>query len=236
MRKQLVSLALMLASTLAFATQPGNNGNGNGGCGNGQQTNGCGNGSITTGPTTNNPVANGGNANSASTAVGVGVGVGIGGAGGDSSAFGYGGAGGDAFATGGNSRSNATGGNSNSSAGGGAGGTGGVGQGGGGGSVQFNVNNPRGPAAPSFAPDTPTVAKSCRLYIGLGGASVNGSGSGGIPIGNDQTCLSVTSVQLMMEVNGDARDAGLPAPFGTRDILAAACKIEGMKETIPACQ
>ena len=49
------SLAILLASVMAcaaYATPPGNQGGGNGGCGVGQQTNGCG------GTTNNNPSAN----------------------------------------------------------------------------------------------------------------------------------------------------------------------------------
>lgn len=67
-------LALLASAALAgsaYAT-PGNNGGGQGGCGVGQQTNGCG--------TTNNPTANGGDAQAGAVGVGIGVGVGIAGA------------------------------------------------------------------------------------------------------------------------------------------------------------
>lgn len=64
MKKSLSLLAIVIGmafSASAFATKPGNNGGGNGGCGVGQTTNGC--GTTTTpnqGDTTNAPVANGG--------------------------------------------------------------------------------------------------------------------------------------------------------------------------------
>ncbi len=42
MKKIVIAASLLLLSTTAFATQPGNQGGGNGGCGVGQTTNGCG--------------------------------------------------------------------------------------------------------------------------------------------------------------------------------------------------
>lgn len=44
MKKSLVALACAFALSAAYATPPGNNGGGHGGCGVGQQTNGCGGG------------------------------------------------------------------------------------------------------------------------------------------------------------------------------------------------
>lgn len=53
------TLAILIAlfAPLAFATPPGNNGNGNGGCGVGQQTNGCGGSSATGGSSTSGAAA-----------------------------------------------------------------------------------------------------------------------------------------------------------------------------------
>lgn len=60
---------MVLVAGSAFATQPGNNGGGNGGCGVGQQTNGCGGGSPTGGA--------GGAGGQGGSGTGVGIGVGI---------------------------------------------------------------------------------------------------------------------------------------------------------------
>lgn len=72
-----IAILTALAATPAFATKPGNNGGGNGGCGVGQQTNGC---SGTTTP----PASNGGQGGAG----------GNGGAGGQGGTGGQGGAGG----------------------------------------------------------------------------------------------------------------------------------------------
>jgi len=72
MKKILFSAALAFALiSAANATQPGNNGGGNGGCGVGQQTNGCGGSTGGTGGA-------GGQGGAGGTGVGLGVGVGIG--------------------------------------------------------------------------------------------------------------------------------------------------------------
>lgn len=69
--KKMIFAALVAAFTAmaAHATQPGNNGGGNGGCGVGQQTNGCG--------STGGAGGNGGAGGQGGTGVGVGVGVGV---------------------------------------------------------------------------------------------------------------------------------------------------------------
>lgn len=249
-------------SSLAWATQPGNNGGGNGGCGTGQQTNGC--------------TAEGGQGGAGGAGVGVGIGVGVGlggaggvgyggagglgGAGGQGGAGGKGGEGGNATVLGSGNSSNSninanlqgqqqgqgqlqgqgqqqsnTSANSNAVTGYGGNATGN----GAGNVTTIDVAAPVIPKPASntaYAPDIPTTAKSCRLFIGMGGTSRDGSGSGLVPIGNDQTCLSVTAVQLMIEINTAQRRGSQPAPFGTADILSAACKIEGMKDTIAACK
>lgn len=229
-------MALIAASLLAAATAwatPGNNGEGQGGCGNGQQTNGC---AGQVGGTGGQGGAGGAGGNGTGVGVGIGLGVGVGlGQGGNASATG-----GDARASsvsqGGDAKSSASASASNSAtntAGGGAGGSSTAKSG----DITIKQGDVtyKEAAHTAYAPDVPTVAKSCRLFIGGGGTSRDGSASGIIPIGNDQTCLSVTAVQLMIEVNGATRRAGGQAPFDTTDILAVTCKIEGMKETIAAC-
>lgn len=216
MKKLFVSLALVLSSGFAFASC------GNGG---GAPSNGC----NDSGTTVQQPVYNGG---SGGHGIGVGVGIGQGGNGGNASAYGGEGGyansvanGGSSYAQGGNGTGGYANGGQASATGNGAGNT-----------TTLNVAAPSMPANTAYAPEVPTVAKSCRLFIGGGVTNRDGSGSGLVPIGNDQTCLSVTSVQLMIEVNSAARKHGQAAPFNTKDILSAACKIEGMKETIAACQ
>lgn len=68
MEKILFAMLIAFAAS-AYATQPGNNGGGNGGCGVGQQTNGCG--------STGGAGGSGGAGGQGGTGVGVGVGVGI---------------------------------------------------------------------------------------------------------------------------------------------------------------
>lgn len=225
MKKLFVSLACIAISVSAYAT-PGNNGNGNGGCGVGQQTNGCGN--PGTDPTTpsygGNATANAG-AVAGAVGVGVGVGVGMGGEGGratsNSNAQGgaanaQGGAGGNSTATGGS---------------GGAGGSAAGGSGTGGaasavGSVTFEGSTYKEAAQTAYAPDGKAPRTSCRLFVGFGGSSVNGSLSGGIPIGNDQTCVSGAMIEAMDKAN--KVQAGT---FGIDDYLLAICAIEGMDKT-----
>lgn len=234
-------------SGYALATQPGNNGNGNGGCGNGQQTNGCG----STGGS-----ATGGSANASAGAVGIGVGVGYGqgGAGGSSTAYGgtggKGGEGGSANVLGSgnssvkNENSNANIGingqqqqqsnsssNSNSVSGYGGSATGN----GAGNTTEINVAAPviPKPAANSaYVGDLPQLPQgSCRLFIGGGGTTRDGSATGMLPIGNDQTCLSTRSLEVMKQINAQVGQS----VFGKDDFMFVACQIEGM-DKLAACK
>jgi len=72
----LAGLLLASLSMVAQATQPGNNGGGNGGCGVGQQTNGCGGTTPTPAPI-NNGGAGGAGGHGGAGGTGLGVGVGI---------------------------------------------------------------------------------------------------------------------------------------------------------------
>lgn len=181
--------------------------------------------------------------------VGIGVGVGLGGAGGSSVAYGgKGGEGGSVLGSGNSSVKNEnsnvglnlqgqqqgqqqanTSTNSNA-----ASGYGGASYGqGSGNSTSVQVDAPLIPkpaANTAYAPDVPTVAKSCRLFIGGGGTSRDGSASGLIPIGNDGTCLAVTSSQIMIEVN-----RAFPGAFAQAEVKSVVCKIEGMEE-LPSCK
>lgn len=244
MTSKTYAVAVLIAVTAtawvgnAFATQPGNNGGGNGGCGVGQQTNGCG----STGGS-----ATGGSANASAGAVGVGVGIGYGqgGAGGDAKA--YGGAGGSANVLGsGNSsvknennnanigingqqqqQSNSSS-NSNSVSGYGGSATGnGAGNST---SVNFEGSTYKEAAQTAYAPTPTGPRNSCRIFVGLGGSSVNGSLSGGIPLANDQTCISGAQVEFMQTVNKIK-----PGTFSVDDYLAAVCAVEGM-DKMQACK
>lgn len=88
----------------------------------------------------------------------------------------------------------------------------------------------RAAAAPSFAPPASGPISSCRLFMGAGGATVKGSLSGGIPIGNDQACVVESSHEMMNRINAMA-----PNSFSKDDYLRPVCKFEGMSET-KACQ
>ena len=81
-------------------------------------------------------------------------------------------------------------------------------------------------AAGAYAPRPSGPATSCRLFVGLGGTNVNGSLSGGIPIGNDQTCLSDKKLTYMDFVNSQ-----FAGTFNKGDYLEAVCAIEGMDAT-----
>lgn len=225
MKKLLLAFALVSAASLSFATQPGNNGNGNGGCGNGQQTNGCTAGS-TTNPTNT--------ASAAAQAGAVGIGVGLGGSGG------AGGKGGDAKAYGGDGGSAAVLGSGNSSVknenansvtgyGGSATGNGA------GNTTSINVAAPviPKPAANSaYVGDLPQIPQgSCRLFIGGGGTTRDGSATGMLPIGNDQTCLSTRALEVMKQINATVGQT----VFGKADMLDVACQIEGM-DKLAACK
>lgn len=80
-------------------------------------------------------------------------------------------------------------------------------------------------ASSSYAPDGHGPRQSCRIFIGLGGSTVSGSLSGGIPVGNDQTCLSGAKVEFMDKVNKVQ-----PGTFQAVDYLRAACEVEGMAQ------
>ncbi len=135
---------------------------------------------------------------SSSVATGVGVGIGHGGSGGSG---GQGGSGGNASAVGGV----AAGGNSSAQAV-----NGGV-----------NVNSLYERAAPSVGlSSVPQPITSCRLSIGGGGSNSSGAIVGGIPIGNDQTCLVGAALSAMSLAGG----------FTRQDAQRIACKIEGMSE------
>lgn len=71
-----------------------------------------------------------------------------------------------------------------------------------------------------FAGNIPSVPTSCRLYMFGGGTNVNGAVSGSIPLGNDQTCLSIAKINLMERVGG----------FSDAEKQGVICKIEGMEE------
>lgn len=111
MKTSLVILAALALAGAAHATQPGNNGNGQGGCGVGQQTNGCGStggaggagGSATSvsGAAAIAGAAAGAVSASQSAVVGSGNSTATGGAGGSASSAAQGGAGGSSRADGG---------------------------------------------------------------------------------------------------------------------------------------
>lgn len=141
--------------------------------------------------------------------------------GGDSKATAYGGKGGEANAAGGAGGS-ATGGVSNA-----AGGTSSaIGGSSGGNSINVQGSTYEQAASTAYAPDGKAPRTSCRLFVGLGGTSQNGSLSGGIPIGNDQTCMSGAQIEAMDKAN--KVQAGT---FLIGDYLLAICKMEGMDQT-----
>lgn len=141
-------------------------------------------------------------------------------AGGDAKATANGGAGGKANATGGaGGSSSATGGAANA-AGGSSGGN----------SINVQGSTYEQSASTAYAPQAGAPRTSCRLFVGLGGTSQNGSLSGGIPIGNDQTCVSGAQIEFMNNVNKVA-----PGTFTGPDYLLAACKVEGMDQ-MQACK
>lgn len=73
---------------------------------------------------------------------------------------------------------------------------------------------------PVIAGNIPAVPTSCRLYMFGGGSTRDGAGSGTIPLGNDQTCLSIAKLNLMDRVGG----------FTQAEKQAVVCKVEGMSE------
>lgn len=201
MKKNFSRLAIVTAVTLCISVTAHATNNGNG------------NGGNNNGPTITH---GGGDAKAEASAIGVGVGMG---------GTGQGGAGGSAAQSQGQQ---ATGGAANAA--GGAGGSSAATGNGAGNTTTVRTGDYNAASSTAYAPQVPTVLRSCRLYIGLGGASRDGSGSGGIPIGNDATCLADSQIELMAKVNKLA-----PGMFSTADILQAACKVEGMDATA-ACK
>lgn len=235
-----LAAAIAALSFAAHATQ-GNNGGGNGGCGVGQQTNGC---RGTTSPVSSDNT-NSSTSSANAGAIGVGVGLGIGVGYGQGGAGGAGGQGGSAAQT--QTAQGGQGGNSSATGGaGGAGGTsiaaggsatGGIATGqGSGNSTSVNIAGStntttyREAAQSAYAPQTAAPRTSCRIFIGLGGSSRDGSLSGGIPIGNDSSCLAGLQLEMMDKVN--ALSAGT---FTANDYLTAVCRVEGM-ENMMACK
>lgn len=172
----------------------------------------------------------------------IGVGVGIGGAGGNASAYGgKGGEGGSAAVVGsGNSTVRNESSNSNlgvneqgqkqSQSASGYGGTS-YGQGSGNStSVNFEGSTYKEAAQTAYAPTPQGPRTSCRLFVGLGGSGRDGSLSGGIPISNDQTCMSGAQIEFMNTVNKIQANT-----FTVGDYLIAVCAAEGM-DKMSACQ
>lgn len=101
--------------------------------------------------------------------------------------------------------------------------------------VSVGGDNYEAAASSVIAAPIPTVAKSCRLYMFGGATDRDGAVSGSIPLGNDQTCLSGINMNNMLRSNDTAQKYGAPMPFTIDDIVAQACKTEGM-EDVPACK
>lgn len=78
------------------------------------------------------------------------------------------------------------------------------------------------PVVPGVLPSVPT---SCRLYLFGGGATRDGAASGSIPLGNDETCLSIAKLNLMERAGG----------FTQAEKQVVVCKVEGMAE-LDTCQ
>lgn len=223
MKRLIISAAIMAAS---FSAAAGNNN----GPTNNNEYNTYNQQSYT------NPTANAG-ASASSSSVGVGLGVGVG--------VGLGGEGGKASSASslvgsGNSAQtqSATGGTSSAVGGtafGGAAGSGSAVVGGVSGNsthvaVDASTVMPKPASANAYAPEGSAPRTSCRIFMGLGGTGRDGSLSGGIPIGNDQTCISGAQVEFMNNVNRVA-----PGTFTGPDYLMAACKVEGMDQ-MSACK
>jgi hypothetical protein len=78
---------------------------------------------------------------------------------------------------------------------------------------------------PVVAGVLPSAPTSCRLYLFGGGSTRDGAGSGTFPIGNDQTCLSIASLNLMERAGG----------FTQAEKQTVVCKVEGMAD-FPTCK
>jgi hypothetical protein len=158
-------------------------------------------------PASNQPAGTTHNGGEGGSGVGVGIAAAVafgaggnGGAGGQGGAGGFGGTGGTASASG-NGSGNQT-------------------------QIAVGGSVYEAASAPAYAPAGSAPRTSCRLFVGLGGTSTGGSLSGGIPVGNDQTCLSGAQFEFMDRINALA-----PRTFAAADYLQAACKVEGMAET-----
>lgn len=110
-----------------------------------------------------------------------------------------------------------------------SGGLGGTGMGGsatigdGAGSANIKVKQA---ASTAYAPNGQAPRSSCRLFVGVGGTTTGGALSGGLPIGNDQTCVSGAMVEFMDKLNQVK-----PGTFEADDYLEAACMVESMAKT-----
>lgn len=80
-------------------------------------------------------------------------------------------------------------------------------------------------APPAYAPPASTPLKDCRYTIGLGFGTPNASGSGGVPIGNGQICITETANEILN------RQAARGEKVAKDDYLINECKVEGMAET-----
>lgn len=78
---------------------------------------------------------------------------------------------------------------------------------------------------PVVAGVLPSVPTSCRLYLFGGGSTRDGAASGTLPIGNDQTCLSIATLNLMERAGG----------FTQAEKQVVVCKVEGM-EGLETCK
>ena len=215
---QCISVVLFSLSMSVALAAPGNNGGGSGGCGQGQQTNGC-----SGGVTDPSGVYYGGNASSSAT-------------GGNSSSTANGGS----VKGSGNSKvdnkvtnnnklnnqnnlkaSNKQGQSqyANSESGAYAQNQGNTSN------ISIGGDTYQRNAPPVIAAEIPSVPTSCRLYLFGGGTNVNGAVSGSIPLGNDQTCLSIAAVNMMERVGG----------FTQQEKQQVVCKVEGL-EDLPTCK
>lgn len=98
-------------------------------------------------------------------------------------------------------------------------------------SVTFEGSTYKEAAQTAYAPSVyvqPVI--NCHLYIGLGGSSVNGSASGGIPIGQSNVCLRNVNKKEMADTN-----KVFPGTYTKEDFLAADCSVEGMDKML-ACK
>ena len=91
--------------------------------------------------------------------------------------------------------------------------------------VTITGDNEASNTPPVVAASIPAVPTSCRLYLFGGGATRDGAASGSIPLGNDETCLSIAKLNLMERAGG----------FTQAEKQIVVCKVEGMAE-LDTCQ